>query len=118
MLECPFLDECEAKATKSKFKEFCQTERLLRYPSCPIYQRMLKAKKKQREGKTVIVKLTADAISYKDRLQLHYKRWGFYSLFCGPPKKICPPVDQLKKGTKIRLTLHNGKVLKVELNGK
>lgn len=62
-----------------------------------------------------IAYLTADATSYKDSLQLHYKRRGFSSLFCGPPKNICPPVDQLKKGIKIRLTLINGKVEKVEL---
>ncbi|MHC3128928.1 MAG: hypothetical protein IBV52_02480 [Candidatus Bathyarchaeota archaeon] len=45
MKQCPFIDECEAEATESNFKTFCQLQGL-RYPSCPIYQRMLNAKKK------------------------------------------------------------------------
>ena len=73
--------------------------------------------KELRNG-TRIAYLTADATSYKDSLQLRYKRWGFSSLFCGPPKSVCPPVDQLKKGTKIRLTFRDGLIKKVELVGK
>jgi len=66
---------------------------------------------------TRIAYLRADATSYQDSLQLHYKRRGFSSLFCGPPKRVCPPVDQLKKGTKIRITFQDGLVKKVELVG-
>ncbi len=65
--------------------------------------------------KSKIATLTKDATVYEDSIQLHYKRRGFTSLFTGPPSSICPPVKNLKKGTKIRIFYDRNRVLKVEL---
>jgi len=62
-----------------------------------------------------VATLTADATLYEDSVQLNYKRRGFGSLACGPPKTICPPIERLKKGVKILLTLEKRSVVKVEL---
>ena len=62
-----------------------------------------------------IAYLTEDARIYRNSIQLHYRRRGFGSLGSGPPIAICPPVEKLKKGTKVRLTLVAGKITKVEL---
>lgn len=64
-----------------------------------------------------IATLTQDATLYENSIQLHYKRRGYSSLFSGPPASICPPVELLKKGTKIRLTFDDRYVqlLKIEL---
>ena len=53
---------------------------------------------------TRIATLTEDATLYKDSVQLHYKRRGFSSLGSGPPRSCCPPIEKLKRGTKIRIT--------------
>lgn len=65
-----------------------------------------------------IAYLTEDATIYRDSAQLHYKRRGLSAGFSGPPLEVCPPIEQLKKGTKLRITFDypwGGKVLKVEL---
>lgn len=62
-----------------------------------------------------IAVLTKDATLYEDSIQLNYKRRGFSALFSGPPKTVCPPIEKLKKGTKIRLTFQNERVMSVEL---
>ena len=62
-----------------------------------------------------IAYLTEDATIYKDSVQLHYRKGGFTSFGSGPPIAICPPIEKLKKGTKLRLTLVGQKVTKVEL---
>ena len=62
--------------------------------------------------------LTEDATRYKDSIQLHYRRRGLSGGFSGPPMTICPPVEKLKKGTKIHLFFNypwGGEILKVEL---
>lgn len=62
--------------------------------------------------------LTEDATLYRDSIQLHYKRRGISGNFSGPPAKVCPPVEKLKKDTKVHLFFDypwGGRVLKVEL---
>ena len=70
------------------------------------------------EGIDRVAFLTEDAEVYKDSIQLHYKRRGLSSGFSGPSAEVCPPLEQLKKGTKVILTLSRprcGNVLKVKL---
>lgn len=63
-----------------------------------------------------IATLTKDAEIYENSVQLHYKRRGFSSLFLGPRKEICPPIEKLKKDTKIRLFFDKSwTIRKVEL---
>jgi len=60
--------------------------------------------------------LTEDASVYEDSVQLNYIREDGRELFVGPPKAICPSVELLKKGTRIRIFYGaNEKVIKVEL---
>lgn len=65
--------------------------------------------------------LTEDATLYKDSVQLHYNRRAQHGAFSGPPASVCPPVELLKKGTKIYLFFDypwGGKVLRVRLANK
>ena len=62
--------------------------------------------------------LTEDATHYRDSIQLHYRRRGMSGGFSGPPAKVCPPVEKLKKGTKVYLYFDypwGGDVIKVKL---
>jgi len=103
------------------FEELWDIPRLGRdYPA--LYRLYLKVatpervrKIKQEMESPRIARLIADATPYKDSLQLRYKYRGFSSVFCGPPKSVCPPIDQLKINTRIRLILDKGRVIKVEL---
>jgi len=65
-----------------------------------------------------IAYLTEDAVLYGDSVQLKYKRRGHSSLGSGPSTSKCPPVESLKKGTRIKITYTDkylNQLLKVEI---
>ena len=62
-----------------------------------------------------IAYLTEDTTLSRDSIRLHYRRRGVIAGFSGPPATVCPPVEKLKKGTRVQLKFNCGEVLKVEL---
>ena len=61
--------------------------------------------------------LTEDASVYRDSAQLRYRKRGDRQpVFSGPPLSVCPPLDQLKKGAKVRIHYDTkGAIVKVKL---